>query len=393
MQRSHWIKLARQHQQHNGGGIVHLLALCLQLPVEECVARAERRGHHATLAPGDAAEVISRMWAQWQQPTTHEGFHSVLLARSSAAADEMAAACLYHIPHPTAAKQDVEPAVHLPLAAAAGGAGQRQLSPAAAAAYQPPHQRQRLQQSQAVHTSAHASAAGGTGNIVPFPGRQGGQPPGPEDDLPRRHPWTKHRHDVLSSRVLDAGVDPRRPVLLFDANGVLTSHTSVRRSTGQHEARPGLHHLRRLLVGLPAVAAAGACSGWWAGRAAVALGEGAQRTMPALPSAQCSITTAALSLPLTPPPHPTPARPWLQPHYHIGLFSSASKKTIDVAVPLIEAAAGRCLACPSCMMLVQAQLHQCSRLYSLPASLCAQPNITPLCACLPSSCRPRRPAV
>ena len=39
-----------------------------------------------------------------------------------------------------------------------------------------------------------------------------------------------------------------RPLLLFDLNGTLTAHTSVRKSTGKSTMRPGLHHLRRLQV-------------------------------------------------------------------------------------------------------------------------------------------------
>jgi len=38
----------------------------------------------------------------------------------------------------------------------------------------------------------------------------------------------------------------RLPILLFDLNGTITSHTSMRRSAGRNEMRPGIHHLRRL---------------------------------------------------------------------------------------------------------------------------------------------------
>lgn len=48
---------------------------------------------------------------------------------------------------------------------------------------------------------------------------------------------------------LDAGDAPDAPpVLLFDLNGTLTSHTSMRRSAGRNRMRPGTHHLRRLQV-------------------------------------------------------------------------------------------------------------------------------------------------
>lgn len=95
-----------------------------------------------------------------------------------------------------------------------------------------------------------APGAGG-GNIVPFPGRQSQgrrqRSPAPPH-LPRRHPWSRHGYDEPSGLVLDAGTDPGKVVLMFDANGCITSHTSMRRSAGVHKARPGIRHLRRLKV-------------------------------------------------------------------------------------------------------------------------------------------------
>ena len=44
-----------------------------------------------------------------------------------------------------------------------------------------------------------------------------------------------------------------RPLLLFDLNGTLTAHTSVRQSSGKNAMRPGLHHLRRLQVSITQV--------------------------------------------------------------------------------------------------------------------------------------------
>lgn len=45
----------------------------------------------------------------------------------------------------------------------------------------------------------------------------------------------------------DTGQDTR-PILLFDLNGTLTSHTAAKRSAGRSLMRPGIHHLRRLQV-------------------------------------------------------------------------------------------------------------------------------------------------
>ena len=42
-----------------------------------------------------------------------------------------------------------------------------------------------------------------------------------------------------------------RPVLLFDLNGTLTSHTAQRKSVGITKIRPGIQHLRRLTVCWP----------------------------------------------------------------------------------------------------------------------------------------------
>lgn len=48
---------------------------------------------------------------------------------------------------------------------------------------------------------------------------------------------------------MDAGDAPDAPpLLLFDLNGTLTSHTFVRRSCGRNRMRPGTNHLRRLQV-------------------------------------------------------------------------------------------------------------------------------------------------
>ena len=49
---------------------------------------------------------------------------------------------------------------------------------------------------------------------------------------------------VVREVVVD--LEDSRPILLFDLNGTLTSHTSKRRSAGRNCPRPGTHHLRRL---------------------------------------------------------------------------------------------------------------------------------------------------
>ena len=76
-------------------------------------------------------------------------------------------------------------------------------------------------------------------NIVPFKRRgKGGASVTPADKAP----------GSLEGRFLDINTNDTRPVLLFDLNGTLTSHTAAKRSSGRSLMRPGIHHLRRLQV-------------------------------------------------------------------------------------------------------------------------------------------------
>ncbi len=68
--------------------------------------------------------------------------------------------------------------------------------------------------------------------------------------------WSSARklHDtpVVAQRFLDVTAGPpedTRPILLFDLNGTLTTHTAQRRSAGVNLVRPGVHHLMQLQVG------------------------------------------------------------------------------------------------------------------------------------------------
>ena len=68
--------------------------------------------------------------------------------------------------------------------------------------------------------------------------------------------WASARtlHDAPSvpQRFLDiAAGSPgdTRPILLFDLNGTLTTHTAQKRSAGVNLVRPGVHHLMQLQVG------------------------------------------------------------------------------------------------------------------------------------------------
>ena len=75
-------------------------------------------------------------------------------------------------------------------------------------------------------------------NIVPFqrkPKSNTGPPEGGPGSIP--------------GRFVDddaASMQDTRPILLFDLNGTLTSHTAAKHSSGKTLIRPGTHHLRRL---------------------------------------------------------------------------------------------------------------------------------------------------
>lgn len=60
----------------------------------------------------------------------------------------------------------------------------------------------------------------------------------------------------IPGRFLDDGatVEDKRPILLFDLNGTLTSHTAARHSSGKTLIRPGIQHLRRVQVSKSLVA-------------------------------------------------------------------------------------------------------------------------------------------
>jgi hypothetical protein len=224
---------------------------------------------------------------EWQYPQQREGFHAIRIARSSEEAQALARQVLSQHGSPAApAPPTAVPSQQLPeglptLRHASAPALLRPPSVAAASLAQQQQQGWQQQQERGFSSKPgadlaaswrppacsdegstapprpkghermpQAARAGGAGNVVPFPGKAKAPPaaaaPPVDPHLPRRHPWCRHGHDEPSGRVLDAGLDAARPVLMFDANGVLTTHTSMRRSVGVHRARPGVHHLRRL---------------------------------------------------------------------------------------------------------------------------------------------------
>ena len=71
-------------------------------------------------------------------------------------------------------------------------------------------------------------------------------------------PGNRNQPGGITGYFVDAEVgQDMRPILLFDLNGTLTSHTFARRSAGRSLMRPGIQHLRRLQVG---ALSTGSCS-------------------------------------------------------------------------------------------------------------------------------------
>lgn len=286
MQRQHWVSIARRC----GATAV---ALSLELPAELCLQRALVRSGHATLGAAEAPAVIERFKAEWQYPRRREGFDRVVAAQTSEQAAALAQQLMAQLPAAVAvapvAPPGIEPAVppggrdwlsqpplqpapqqqHRQYSSRAGAAGSWRRSEEGGPPPPPPRQQQPLgahwgePRQQAAPPGAgfasaarHAGGGEGASNVVPFPGRHGRQqhphhpPRHAESDphKPRRHPWSQHGPDEPSGLVLD-GEPSAKPILMFDANGVLTSHTAMRRSSGLHKARPGTPHLRRLKVG------------------------------------------------------------------------------------------------------------------------------------------------
>ena len=91
--------------------------------------------------------------------------------------------------------------------------------------------RQQQQQAQPMQGDAKSPHS----NIVPF--RRVSSPSNP--NMPG---------GVAGYFVDEAAGQDTRPILLFDLNGTLTSHTAAKRSSGRSLMRPGIQHLRRLQV-------------------------------------------------------------------------------------------------------------------------------------------------
>ena len=103
---------------------------------------------------------------------------------------------------------------------------------------EPPQQTDTQQQQASAQQTSFASPS--RSNIVPFK-RKGRASSGP---LP-----PDNQPGSIEGQFVDEDISAdSRPILLFDLNGTLTSHTAAKRSSGKSLMRPGIHHLRRLQV-------------------------------------------------------------------------------------------------------------------------------------------------
>ncbi|KAL0018993.1 hypothetical protein WJX79_001369 [Trebouxia sp. C0005] len=201
-QRATWVRIARQGS-HRGG--IFVLGFHLDVPMEECIRRAEGRMDHPTLNGKDVVEIILKFAGMFQRVSQREGFNSMY-----GAADQ----------------QDIDNFVNFV------GEGQ---------SYPPAFTPKPVYQIPAVSLSHHLS----------------------DQPLPK-------------AQFVDEDISAdSRPILLFDLNGTLTSHTAAKRSSGKSLMRPGIHHLRRL-----------------------------------------------------------------QEHFRLGIFTSATQRTVGNVLPLLERAAG-----------------------------------------------------
>ncbi|KAA6429781.1 MAG: P-loop containing nucleoside triphosphate hydrolase [Trebouxia sp. A1-2] len=280
-QRATWVRIARQGS-HRGG--IFVLGFHLDVPMEECIRRAEGRMDHPTLNGKDVVEIILKFAGMFQRVSQREGFNSMYGAADQQDIDnfvnfvgegqsyppaftpkpvyQIPAVSLSHhmsdqpLPSKLAQLQNPAPCVQQDDQAC-NGIAHSQSEPA---------QQSGTQQQQA-STQQTGFASPSRSNIVPFT-RKGKASSRPL--LPDNQPGS------IEAQFVDEDISAdSRPILLFDLNGTLTSHTAAKRSSGKSLMRPGIHHLRRL-----------------------------------------------------------------QEHFRLGIFTSATQRTVGNVLPLLERAAG-----------------------------------------------------
>lgn len=278
-QRATWVRIARLGS-HRGG--IFVLGFHLDVPMNECIRRAEGRMDHPTLNGKDVVEVILKFAGIFQRVSQREGFNSMYGAAHQQDIDSFVKFVGQGQSYPPAFTP--KPLYQAPAVSSSHMSDQPPPSGLAQLQH-PAHLVQQVNQARNAipHSQSEQPQQSDTqqqagiqqmdltspsrSNIVPFK-RKGRGSSGPLS--PDNQPGSVQAHFVDEDISADS-----RPILLFDLNGTLTSHTAAKRSSGKSLMRPGVHHLRRL-----------------------------------------------------------------QEHFRLGIFTSATQRTVGNVLPLLEQAAG-----------------------------------------------------
>ncbi|KAL3138341.1 hypothetical protein ABBQ32_006145 [Trebouxia sp. C0010 RCD-2024] len=241
-QRATWVRIAHEGSHR---GPVFVMGLHFDLPVSLCIQRAQGRTDHPTLNGIDVVDVIQRFNGMFQKVSRREGFMEVYRAVQQQDIDNFVRFLGPAMSYPSAFSTPEYAAPGMPQGhphplspAHPSNPTHMQPNPQLGT---PPHrpgtrnppivngsQRQQQQAQQKNSTPADVHS-----NIVPF--RKAQSPGNPNQP-----------GGITGGFVDEATGQDTRPILLFDLNGTLTSHTAAKRSAGRSLMRPGIHHLRRL---------------------------------------------------------------------------------------------------------------------------------------------------
>ncbi|KAL0051579.1 hypothetical protein WJX82_010299 [Trebouxia sp. C0006] len=251
-QRATWVRIACQGS-HRGG--IFVLGFHLDVPMNECIRRAEGRMDHPTLNGKDVVEVVLKFAGMFQRVSQREGFNSMYGAAHQQDIDNFVKFVGEGHSYPPAFTPKL---IHQAPAVSSSQHLSDQPLPCNLAQLQHPaplaqqvnqarngvaHSQSELPQPSATQQQQAspqqpAFAPPSRSNIVPFK-RKGRASSGP---LP-----PDNQPGSIEGQFVDEDISAdSRPILLFDLNGTLTSHTAAKRSSGKSLMRPGIHHLRRL---------------------------------------------------------------------------------------------------------------------------------------------------
>jgi hypothetical protein len=226
------------------GKNIRLLACVLETPFHTCISRAQQRIEHATLSPEEAISVIQRFDRLYQAPHKREGLTKIYHIYPG---DKIIDRITRDIHEMSAEGERQSSTSSWSNSRNDGGSWQR--SPGISPSPSPSSRRDIVYKSNVVpagNFTTSTAAAARDGNNTPT------------TTTPRQHhkKSTYNNHPNTSSSLKPDYKDidnnsankkaDTRAILLFDLNGTLTSHTTMRRSVGKHQARPGTHLLKQL---------------------------------------------------------------------------------------------------------------------------------------------------